>query len=51
MYVSMALEPFVGPWPLFQFLNLYTVGRTPWKGDQPVAGPLLSHRINAHRYP
>jgi hypothetical protein len=20
-YVSMALQPFVGPWPLFQFLN------------------------------
>jgi hypothetical protein len=26
-----------GPWPLFHFLNLYTVGRTPWTGDQPVA--------------
>jgi hypothetical protein len=21
-----------GPWPLFQFLNLYTVGRTSWTG-------------------
>jgi hypothetical protein len=29
---------------LFQFLNLYTVGRTPWTGDQPVAKPLLTHR-------
>jgi hypothetical protein len=36
----MALQPFVGPWPLFQFLNLYTVGRTPWPGDQPVSRPL-----------
>jgi hypothetical protein len=36
----MALQPFVGPWPLFQFLNLYTVGRTPWTEDQPVARPL-----------
>jgi hypothetical protein len=26
-----------GPRSLFQFLNLYTVGRTPWTGDQPVA--------------
>jgi hypothetical protein len=33
-----------GPWPLFQFLNLYTVGRTPWPGDQPVARPLPTHR-------
>jgi hypothetical protein len=29
-----------GPWPLFQFLNLYIVGRSPWTGDQPVARPL-----------
>jgi hypothetical protein len=40
----MALQPFVEPWPLFQFLNLYTVGRTPWTGDQPVARPLPTHR-------
>jgi hypothetical protein len=33
-----------GPWPLFQFLNLYAVGRTPWMGDQPVARPLPAHR-------
>jgi hypothetical protein len=33
----MALQPSVGPWPLFQFLNLYTVGRTPWTVDEPVA--------------
>jgi hypothetical protein len=26
-----------GPWPLFQFHNQYTVGRTPWMGDQIVA--------------
>jgi hypothetical protein len=38
-YLSMAVQTF-GPWPLFQFLGLYTVGRTPWTGDQPVAGPL-----------
>jgi hypothetical protein len=32
------------PWPLFQFLNLYTVGRTPWTGDQPVEKSLSTHR-------
>jgi hypothetical protein len=37
-------SPFVGPWSLFQFLNLYTVGTTPWTGDQPVAMPLPTHR-------
>jgi hypothetical protein len=40
----MALQSFVGPWPLLQFLDLYTVGRTPWMGDQPVARPLPAHR-------
>jgi hypothetical protein len=40
----MALQLFVGPWPLFQFLNFYTVDRTPWTGDQPVARPLPIHR-------
>jgi hypothetical protein len=33
-----------GPWPLFQFLNLYTVSKAPWTGDQPVARPLPTHR-------
>jgi hypothetical protein len=28
----------------FSFLILYTVGRTPWMGDQPVASPLTTHR-------
>jgi hypothetical protein len=40
--LSVALQPF-GLWPLFQFLNLYTVGRTPWTGDQRVARPLPKH--------
>jgi hypothetical protein len=40
IYLSMALQPFVGPWSLFQFFNLYIAGRTPWTGDQPVARPL-----------
>jgi hypothetical protein len=40
----MALQPFVGTWPLFSFLILYTVGRTPWTGDQHFARPLPTHR-------
>jgi hypothetical protein len=35
---------FVGPLPLFQFLNLYRVGRILWAGDQPIARPLAIHR-------
>jgi hypothetical protein len=39
----------------FQFLNLYTVGRTPWTRDQPVARVLPTqnntNRINAHIHP
>jgi hypothetical protein len=42
--LSMALRLFVGPRPLFQFLDLYTVGRTPRTGDQPVARSLPIHR-------
>jgi hypothetical protein len=40
LYASRAL------WALaaFQFLNLYTVGRTPWTRDQPVTRPLHTHR-------
>jgi hypothetical protein len=56
IHSSMALQPFVRPWPLLQFRNLfYTVGRTPWTSDQPVARPLPTHRrtqtqINAHTH-
>jgi hypothetical protein len=39
--IIMALQPFVGPWPLFEFLNLYTVGRTPWTGGSPSQGRYL----------
>jgi hypothetical protein len=44
IYLPMALQPFVGPWPLIQFLNLYTVGRTPITRNQPVIRPLRKHR-------
>jgi hypothetical protein len=42
--VCLWLHSLCGPWPLSQFLNLYSVGRTPWTGDQPVARPLPTHR-------
>jgi hypothetical protein len=44
IYLSMALQPFVGPWPLYLFPYLYTISRTPWTGDQSVARPLPAHR-------
>jgi hypothetical protein len=52
----MALQPFVGPWPPFRFLNLHTVGWTPWTRVQPVTRPLPNteqhkHRIHAQRHP
>jgi hypothetical protein len=31
-----------------QFLNPKTVGRTPWKGDQPVARPLPTQDNNTN---
>jgi hypothetical protein len=45
-----------GPWPLFQFLNLYIVGRTHGRGMNPSQSRYLhneqhKHRINAHRHP
>jgi hypothetical protein len=55
IYICLSIygsKSFVGPWPLFfSFLILYTFGRTPLTGDQPVARPLPTHRINAHRHP
>jgi hypothetical protein len=45
IYRFMGLQPFVGPWPVIRFCNLfYTVGRTPWTGDKTVARPLLAQR-------
>jgi hypothetical protein len=37
-------SPFVGPCPLFSFLILHTVGRTPWARDHTAVRPLLTHR-------
>jgi uncharacterized SAM-binding protein YcdF (DUF218 family) len=42
--IFLAVQLFVGPWPLFTFLILYTGGRTPWTGVQPVARHLPKHR-------
>jgi hypothetical protein len=37
-------SPLLGPGRFFSFVIRYTVGRTPWTGDQPVARPLPTHR-------
>jgi hypothetical protein len=42
--LSLWLYSPCGPWPLVQFLNPYTVGMTPWTGDQAAARPLPTHR-------
>jgi hypothetical protein len=48
-------SPFQGPDRVLSFVILYTIGRTPWTGVQPVARPLPSHRTaqtkRAHRHP
>jgi hypothetical protein len=41
IHLSMGLQPFVEPWPFFQF---YIAGRTPSTGEQKVARPLPAHR-------
>jgi hypothetical protein len=41
---SIALQPFVGPSSLLSFSILYTIGRTPWTGDQPYARSLTIRR-------
>jgi hypothetical protein len=42
--ISLWLYSPCQPWPLFQFLNINTVSRTPWTGDRPVVRPLPTHR-------
>jgi hypothetical protein len=50
-------SPLLGFGRHFSFLILYTVGRTPWTGDQPVARPLPTYRAtqtqnkHTHRQP
>jgi hypothetical protein len=49
----MALQSFVGPWPIFQFLNPIHSARTPWTVISPWQGIYLhteqhKHKINAH---
>jgi hypothetical protein len=57
LYLSMALQPFVGPWPLFQFLNLFTqsvglLGRgISWSQDRYLHTEQHKHRIRTHRHP
>jgi hypothetical protein len=49
IYLSIYLSLYspCGPWPLFQFLNLYTVGRNPWTGSSLSQGRYL-HTEQTH---
>jgi hypothetical protein len=45
MQSKVALEPFtVALTAFFNFVILYVFGRIPWKGDQPIARPILTQR-------
>jgi hypothetical protein len=51
-------SPLLGLGCFFSFLILYTVSRTPWTGDQPIARPLPTYRTTQrhtkhtqYRYP
>jgi hypothetical protein len=49
--VSGNLRGHVGlPVLLWLYISFWG-GRTPWTGDQPVARPLPTRKINAHRHP
>jgi hypothetical protein len=41
--VLLMYSPLLGLGRFFSFFILNTVGKTPWKGDQPVARPLPTH--------
>jgi hypothetical protein len=50
-FFSLTLQPQFGPWPTsiklsvsLRFSRPYTVGRTPWAGDQLIAMPLPVHK-------
>jgi hypothetical protein len=44
IHPSMALQPLVGPRPLFSYSILHTVGTTPWAENEPITRPLSTHR-------
>jgi hypothetical protein len=50
-FICLWLYSLCGPWPLFNFLILITVGKALWTGDQLVARPLPTHKINADTHP
>jgi hypothetical protein len=51
--IYLSISPMLGLGRLSVSWSFYTVGRTPWMGDQPFARPLLAHRTeqtqNKHR--
>jgi hypothetical protein len=48
--ICLSLYSPCGPWPLLQFLNLYSVGMIPLTGDQPFRRPLPTHKHRINTY-
>jgi hypothetical protein len=48
VFLSVALQSSVGPWPLFQFFNVYAVGRIPWTGESTSRKAAAYTRNNVH---
>jgi hypothetical protein len=56
IHSSVAVQPFVGPWPLFQFRNRIHIRKDSLDGGSArrKAATYIEHdkhRINAHRHP
>jgi hypothetical protein len=50
IYLSMALQPFVGPWQLFQYLDLFTQSEGLFRlGISPSHGRYLHTEQHKHR--
>jgi hypothetical protein len=53
LFFWVAVQPLWAP-AVFQFPDLFTIGRTPWTSDQLVGRPLPKHRTtqtqNTHKY-
>jgi hypothetical protein len=48
LFIITTLQPFAGPWPLFQFLDPIHSRQDSLDGDQPVARPLRTQRTTQH---
>jgi hypothetical protein len=51
LLLPVALRSIIESWPLFQFLDPYTVCRAPWDGDQPDARLLPTYKTKQSPWP